>query len=319
MAASKSGYARSGRNKSHNASVAKKREWSSESASEMKKMEKRIKQLEDEVKQDVKLWGTPARVPFYFGAQRKYFPIPVTKALPPQVGTTTTFVSGQLRNERKVYVRGVKVEFKVSHFHGFSWAGVLYRARPEQVWPVIPRSDGVPDGFEVGRELEPNVPALLDIEETGFTANRDGPYEVREQRNAVGQAGKPEVVYSLASRTGTMLDCHDKKGFGGPFGKLEWRIDGGEKHKGYVTGNARVPSPDSGAVGIEKRVAFNTYWDIGKWMEFTLGNSQELVAKEHWQIMMMLDSDEPRIGTEEGYGGPSGHVEKVSVTFYYSS
>ena len=264
----------------------------------------------------------------------RYFPVPVTKAVPPQDPKVPPYLSDLYRRQRKVELTGVVVEMEISYVCGMDISAVLYEATARAPLEVEHGVDGLPTSFLAGvktsGETEPAL-RMLTLEETGFVDGREGPYEVLSRQEPSPDGKGCTVMYTLNSVDGSMFECPTAKGAaGGALGKVSWSVgsrgeEGYEKHKDCKTVNISLPPPPTPlAVGNNAGFVFPTkrikmYWEIEQALEFVSEGSTQLARKKDLQVMMMMRPRSVAKVTDEGRYMTVGTVENMSVSVYYRS
>lgn len=289
-------------------------------------------QHEEGTKRKVQLRGYPA-TPFQVAGSESekfaYMAVPVTLALPPQDPKIAPYMSDDYRPKRKVVVTGVTLSFTVTSVFSFQVSAVLY-AVPRMGIPAESEYDSrkIPTAFFMGTryKLEDGEVAsrLMTLEETGFTKNRDGPYEVIVGRgNADQKTGEVPYEFSLASGDGSIYDCPISRGANAPKGTVDFAVgnrgeSGYEKFKKCRTVNHTVNIPHNpDGLGLKKQVKM--HWELDEAVEFVMEDSQEVTMSQYLQVMVMVRSQASFMDGPKSSSFTAGHVSQALATIFFKS
>lgn len=271
----------------------------------MEKLTREVALLKRGTRQDHTIKPVPDVLPFYVQGPKgqsaspevKYFLVPVTASIPPQVRGAVSPYDGR-RHSRKVVLSGFRLKLELQHYLPVKIAIVMYKHKVGPLQAMLESSDGVSRNFNFGVK-EGNVSRLLTLQETGFCQGRDGPFAVVHD----GDFGSGVPQWSLESTDGSMYGAEVRPEM--VVGKLHYVVgDKGtaavQEQKGVKMMSTMVETRGSGGLGVTSDVQavqagtvtpVRCYWDLGgAKLEFDLEESGQLTTQEHLQVVVMVSS-----------------------------
>jgi hypothetical protein len=300
---------------------------------EVAALRKEVDALTKGEKQKYTVQGYGPNLPFSAGSaadiavQQCHMIVPVTEALLSMDLRLPMRMSEAYRRKRRVVVTGVTLTFKVAHRMSYAVSGLLYYPNSVGARATADRSaDGMTSSFAVGNKLgSTSPPRMLTVEELGFVAQRDGPYETTVRRIDDGGESPPGLEFSLASADGSIFECPTRRREdGGPVGSVEWSIGsrgepGYQKYKGCSTVNQVVSAPRQlVSSAIIPTVRHKMHWKLCETVEFSVEEATTTVMSRALQVAIMLRGlGDVDVGDHKVTSELVGYVTDVVCTIYW--